>query len=271
VTSGEARSAEPSAVLRRALVAWGLGDLALGRIWVGVTWLVAEILAAVALVYLFIGLADTTWYLIPFLAGVVFLTAWAAQAALAYRAALRDGAAGDLVAPRAPAAAIAWLTVPLLLWGTGFWLVSGTASSPAAALDRFETSWPALASGGSLDPGLETDGGFSGTARTALGTLQRLCAQGSLSSDCSASARNLLRDVRIGIVPAGAGEATANVTVVSFERRSSRFLGIFSATELVSVPRQTLLTIHLRALPAILPGGLQLGAQRWRIVSAAPD
>ena len=48
-----------------------------------------------------------------------------------------------------------------------------------------------------------------------------------------------------------------------------KFLGIFSATELVPVPRQTLLTIHLRALPAPLPGGLELGARRWRIVGAA--
>ena len=269
MTSGQAGSAEPSAVLRRALLAWGLGDLALGRRWAGIAWLVTEILAVAALVYLFTGLADTTWYLIPFLAGVLFLTAWAAQAALAYQAALREEAARDLVASRSAAAAMAWLTVPLLLWGTGFWLVSGTASSPAAALDRFETSWPALASGGSLDPGIETYGGFSASARTALGTLQRLCAQGSLSSDCSTSARNLLRDVRIAVVPADADEATASVTVVSFERRPSRFLGIFSATELVPVPRQTLLTIHLRALPAPLPGGLQLGARRWRIVGAA--
>ena len=270
MTSGEAGTIGPSAVLRRALLAWGLGDLALGRRWAGVAWLVAEILAVVPLVFLSIGLADTTWYLIPFLAGVLFLTAWAVQAALAYQAALREGAGRDLGGSRAAAASMAWLTVPLLLWGTGFWLVSGTASSPAAALDRFETSWPALASGGSLDAGLETDGGVYGPARSALGTLQRLCAQGSLSSDCSASARNLLRDVRIAVVPVGPGEATADVTVVSFERRPSRFLGIFSATDLVSVPRQTVLTIHLRALPVRLPGGLELGARRWRIVSAVP-
>ena len=269
MTSCEAGTIGPSAVLRRALVVWGLGDLALGRRWAGIAWLVAEILAVVALVSLSIGLADTTWYLIPFLAGVLFLTAWAVQAALAYQAALREVAGRDLGGSRAAAASMAWLTVPLLLWGTGFWLVSGTASSPAAALDRFETRWPALASGGSLDPGLETDR-VSGPARSALDTLQRLCAQGSLSSDCSVSARDLLRDVRIAIVPTGAGEATADVTVVSFERRPSRFLGIFSATELVSVPRQTVLTIHLRARPVSLPGGLQLGAQRWRIVSAAP-
>src|SRR5439155_24953298 len=170
---------------------------------------------------------------------------------------------------RAVAAVMPGLTVREVLWGTGFWIVYRPASSPAAALDRFETSWPAMASGGSLDPGIETYAGFSASARKALGTLQRLCAQGSLSSDCSTSARNLLRDVRIAVVPADPDEATASVTVVSFERRPSRFLGIFSATELVPVPRQTLLTIHLRALPAPLPGGLELCARRWRIVGAA--
>jgi len=265
--ASEAAAANPGRVLRFALLAWGLGDLALGRRPAGIAWLLAELVAVGVVGYLFIGLADTTWYLVPFLAGVLFLIAWATQAAIAYRTALRRHAAGSPPS-RAAAAAIAWLTIPLLVWGTGFWLASGSAAGPAAALDRFESSWPSLASGGTLDPELDADARLSAAAGVALGTLQLLCAQGALSGDCSTNARNLVRDVRIALTTVGSDTATATVTVVSFERRPSQFLGIFAGTELVPVPRRTLLTLHLRAVPAPLPGGLQLGAQRWRIVDA---
>jgi hypothetical protein len=264
--TGEAPAANPERVIHLALLAWGLGYLALGRRSVGLAWLTSEIVAAALVAYLFIGLTDTTWYLIPFVAGVLFLVAWATQAALAYRAALRRLAVAGQSAPWAAAAAMAWLTVPLLVWGTGFWLASGSATSPAAALDRFESSWAALATGGTLDPDLQADSGLTTAARGALGALNRLCAQGSLTSDCSASPRNLVRNVRISLASGGADAATATVTVVSFERRPSQFLGLFAGTELVPVPRQTLLTLRLRAAPRAFPGDLQLGAQSWKIV-----
>ena len=264
----QAASANPESVLRLALLGWGLGDLALGRRPAGIAWLIAEVVAAGLVAYLFIGLADTTWYLVPFLGGVLFLIAWAAQAAVAYRSAIHRQAAAGGYPSRAAAAAMAWLTIPLLVWGTGFWLASGSAAGPAAAIDRFESSWPSLATGGRLDPELEVDARVSAAAGAALSALQRLCAGGMLSSDCSASARSLVRDVRIGLTTTGSDMATATVTVVTFERRPSQFLGIFAGTELVPVPRQTLLTLLLRAVPAPLPGGLQLGAQRWRIVDA---
>jgi len=264
----KAASANPGSVLRLALLAWGLGDLALGRRTAGIALLIAEIAAAGVVGYLFIGLADTTWYLVPFVAGVLFLVVWAAQAAVAYRSALRSQAAAGGPPSRA-AAVMAWLTIPVLVWGTGFWLVSGSAAGPAAAVDRFERSWPSLAAGGRLDPQLGVDARVSAAAAAALSALQRLCAGGTLSSGCSSSGRDLVRDVRIGLTTAGSDAATAAVTVVAFERRPSQFLGIFGGTDLVPVPRQTLLTLHLRAFPAPLPGGLQLGAQRWRIVDAA--
>ena len=253
--------------MRLALLAWGLGDLALGRRSAGLAWLISEILALAALAYLFIGLTDTTWYLIPFLAGVLFLVAWATQAGLAYRAALRRVAEGQQ-APRAAAAAMGWLTVPLLVWGTGFWLAAGGATSPAATLDRFESSWPTLATGGSLAPDLRADSRLAASARGALDALNRLCAQGSLTTDCSASPRNLVRNVRISVASDGADAATATVTVVSFEQRPARFLGLVAGTELVPVPRQTLLTLWLRADPVSFPGDLNLGARRWQIVDA---
>jgi len=181
--------------------------------------------------------------------------------------ALRRVAVAGQSAPRAAAAAIAWLTVPLLVWGAGFWLVSGSATSPAAALDRFESSWPALATGGSLDSDLQADHRLTTAARAALGALNRLCAQGSLTSDCSGGARNLVRNVRVSLVADGADAANATITVVSFERRPSQFLWLFAGSELVPVPRQTLLTLRLRAAPVAFPGDMQLGPRRWQIVS----
>jgi hypothetical protein len=264
-----APAANPGRVIGLSLLAWGFGYLALGRRTVALAWLIAEIVAAALVAYLFIGLADTTWYLLPFVAGVLFLVVWGAQAVLAYRAAGALLAAAGEPVPRSAAASMAWLTIPLLVWGTGFWLATGSATSAAATLDHFESSWPSLASGGKLDPELDTHAVVSASAARALATLQRLCAAGDLSGDCSGSARNLVRDVRISLTTSGTSAATATVTVVSFERRPSQFLGIFAASELVPVPRQTLLTLHLRAQPAPFPGGLQLGAERWQILDAA--
>jgi hypothetical protein len=267
--ANEARQADPGRVIRLALLVWGLGDFALGRRSIALVWLIAEVVAAALLAYLFIGLADTTWYLIPFVAGALFLVAWAIQAALAYLTALHRSAGGRQPAPRAAAAAMAWLTVPLLVWGGGFWLASGSASGPAATLDHFESSWPSLANGGSLDPELRADSRLTTAARGALQALNRLCAQGSLTSDCSVSPRNLLRNVRISLTSDGADAALASVSIVSFERRPSQFLGLFAGTELVPVPRQTLLVLRLRADPVAFPGDLRLGAQRWQIVDAS--
>jgi len=267
--AGEAPAANLGRVLRLALLAWGLGHLAIGRGSAAFLWLISEIVAAAAVAYLFIGLAGTTWYLVPFVAGVLFLLAWAVQAAQAYRMAVHRLVAEGQPAPRAAAAAMAWLTIPLLVWGTGFWLVSGSGTGPAAALDRFESSWSALAMGGTLDPDLRADSRLTAAGRSALDALNRLCAQGSLTSDCSASPRNLVRDVRVSLASDGADTAIATVTVVSFESRPSQFLGLSVGTELVPVPRQTLLTLRLRADPVSFPGDLGLGARRWQIVDGA--
>jgi hypothetical protein len=268
VTRATQVSPRPQTVLRLALLVWGLGHLAIGRRGAAIALVLAEVVAALVVAYLFMGLADGTWYVVPFLAGVAFLMAWATQASLAYQGALSLLATGAATPPppRAAAIGLAWLTLPLLLWGTGFWLFAGSAATPAAILDRFETSWPDLAGGSGLDPALGVDASSSASTREALGMLQRLCGESMLTTDCAADAGNLLRDVRIAVVQKGPGTASATVTVVSFERRPSRFFGLFAATELVPVPRQTLLTISLRAVPAPLPGGVSLGAQRWRIV-----
>jgi hypothetical protein len=260
----------PGDVLRRALLLWGLGDLALGRTGAGAAWLIAELVGAATVAWLSIGYATTTWYAIPYLAGSLFLIAWGAQAVAAYGRARRAADSAGSAPARSPAAVVVWLSIPILAWGTGFWLVAASAATPSAVLDRFESAWPALASGtASVERGLAADPAALETeAGIALAALQQACDAGRINSDCGSSPENLLRDVRISIVHEDGATATAVVEIVSFERRSSRFLGIFSGTDLVPVPQQTLLRLDLSSVPAALPGGLELGAGRWQIVNA---
>lgn len=264
----EVSATAPGTVLRLALVAWGLGHLALGLRARAVAWLVTEVASAALLAYLTIGLGDTTWYLVPFLAGIAFLAAWIVQAVAAYGRAQRAQGAIGPTPPRSPAAAVAWLCLPLLVWGTGFWLVAGAAAGPAAVVDRFETAWPAAAGGGTLDASLGLDVASQRASRTAMQQLTSLCATGHLASDCADATANLLRDVRFTIAPQPGGSATAVAQVVTYERRPSRFLGIFPATDLVAVPQETILVLLLRTDAAPLPGGLDVGAQRWLIQGA---
>ncbi len=263
-----AGAAPAGLVLRRALLAWGLGDLALGRPRAAAAWLVGELLGALIVAWLVIGLAETTAYLIPFLAGCAFLVVWTLQAALAYH---RARAAAGAIGPtpvRSPAAALAWLGVPLLVWGTAFWLVGGLAATPAAVLDRFETRWPDLASAGVLPDALTTNRATVTTAALgALATLETRCREDP-DSACD-DPGTLLRNLRITVTAQDGDAATAVAEIVKFERRPSTFLWFIAGTELVPVPQQTVLTLDLRATSVPLPGGIDIGARSWRIVNAS--
>jgi hypothetical protein len=268
--AGPGSAASPVSVLRRSLLVWGLGELALGHARAGAAWLVAEVIGLAGVAWLSAGLLTTTWYPLPFVAGSLFLGAWALQAVSSYRRARQLLDPGEALAPRGPAAAVTWLSLPILAWGTAFWLVAASAATPAAVLDRFESAWPDVASGSStFAASLAADpAGLATEAGAAYAALQAACRSGQLTADCATSPENLLRDVRISIVHEDATSATALVEIVSFERRPSSFLGIFSATDLVPVPQETLLRIELDAVPAALPGGLRLGARTWQILNA---
>jgi hypothetical protein len=240
---------DPGRVLRWALLGWGLGHLALGRTAIAAGLLAAELTAALLVAWLFVGLADTSAYLVPFLAGVAFLVAWAGQAVAAYRSA-QARRLDDRPAPRrSPALVIAWLTLPLLVWGAGFWLVGAGAATPAAVLDRFVTGWAA----GALAPDA-WPAGVLAEAESAAGVLE--------------SGRERLRDVRVRVADAGESRATAVAEAVHYERRDARFLWLFAGSELVPVVDREVLTFSLAARPAELPGGGDIGAVRWELVEA---
>ena len=238
---------EPGRVLRWALLGWGLGHRLLGRRTLGTSLLVAEVIAALLVAWLTIGLADSSLYLVPFLAGVLFLVAWAWQAVDAYRAAHALAPARGPTPERSAAVAIGWLSLPLLAWGTGFWLVGAHAATPAAALDRFVSAWTAeeLATGDWPAPVVSA----AQEAATALG-----------------DGADRFRDVRFTITESGDGRAVAVADAIHYERRDTSFLWVFAGSELVPVSDRPVLSLELEAVPVALPGGGDIGAVRWELV-----
>jgi hypothetical protein len=256
------RDAAPGRVLRLALVAWGFGDLAMGRRGRGIALLAAELIGLVLIVASAVLLSDTTWYLVPFLVGMAFIAAWSVQAVAAFLRAQRLQGAIPPPSTRSPAAAAAWLTVPLLLWGTGFWLFAAQSASPGAVLDAFVTEWPDVATQ-PIDPSVASDPvEVSLQANRALDTLRELCGSQGLTESCREEASALLINVRMRIEAQGDDDATAVAEIVRFERRPTTFLGVFEATELVPVPIAPILRLDLQAQPA------SLGSARWIIVNA---
>jgi hypothetical protein len=240
---------DPGRILRRALLAWGLGHLALGRAGRGRALLAAEAVALGMVAWLTIGLADSSAYLLPYLAGMAFIVAWGWQAVDAYHAALRIQPERASTPARSPAAAIGWLSLPLLVWGAGFWLVAGTSASAAAVLDRFVTAWTSDALDATWAPDVRRD---ARAAAAALGT-----------------GEDRFRDVRFRLVEADERRATAVGEAIHFERRPSRFLGVFSGTELVPVADRRVVTLELEAQPVELPGAGAVGAVVWELTDAS--
>ncbi|MEO7295652.1 MAG: hypothetical protein ABIZ57_05880, partial [Candidatus Limnocylindria bacterium] len=204
---------DPGRVLRRALIAWGLGHLAIGHDRIGYGLLAGEVVSILLVGWLTIGLADTSAYLVPFIAGVAFIVAWTWQAVHAYRGAHALQAARPPTPERSPAAAIGWLSLPLLIWGTGFWLVGAHAATPASVLDEFVTDWSA----GELGPN------WPAAVRAGAAA-----AEGNLGSGS-----DRFRDLRLEVLEMSGPRATAAAEAIHYERRASRFLWIFPGSELV--------------------------------------
>jgi len=254
--------ADPGRVLRLALLAWGLGHLALGRRRTGALLLAGEAAGLAIVAGLTVMLADSTAYLVPFLAGIAFLVAWTWQAVAAYRAA-RPADPAALGGRRSPAATIGWLSVPALAWSTGFWLLAAGSATPAAVVDRFVTDWTQ----GTLADSEVTDD-IRREAERASAALADLCREGALRDGCDPSGSDPYRDVRLRVTRQTDRSATVVAEAVRFERRPSRFLGIFAGSELVPVPVERVLTLRLEAVAVDLPGGADIGARRWRLVEA---
>jgi hypothetical protein len=242
--------ADAGGVLRRALLAWGLGHLALGRTGLGRALLVAEVAAIALVAWLTAALADTSAYLVPYLAGVLFLAVWGWQAVDAYRRARRAEPAAAVAPTRSDAVAIGWLALPMLVWGAGFWLVAAEEATPAATLDRFVTAWTS----DTLDP---DEWG------------EQVVEEADMAADALGEGEDRFQDVRVRIVDEESRAASAVAEAVHYERQPTTFLWVFPGTELVPVADDVVLRLELAAGEAPLPGGGSLGALRWTIVEAA--
>ena len=126
----------PSAasVLRRSLVIWGLGHLAIGdrRGWL---LMVLQPIAIIAWLVVAIQLIDGTRWLVTFPPLAALVVAWMAQAIHAYREAVDLGAqpGGQLQAALFLPVAVTALTL--------FWLVGGRHGSPTATVEGYVISW----------------------------------------------------------------------------------------------------------------------------------
>lgn len=123
-----------AAVLRRGLVIWGLGHLAIGdrRGWL---LLLLHPLAIVGVLVVAIGLIDGTRWLVVFPPLVVLLVVWVGQAIHAYHRAIDRGAK-----PGGELQAALFLPVAVLVLTT-FWLVGGRHGSPSATLEAYVVAW----------------------------------------------------------------------------------------------------------------------------------
>lgn len=121
-------------VLRRALLIWGWGHIALGdrRGWLLV---LLQPLALGGLSFAAWQLIEGTRWLAVFLPLVALLVFWVGQAVHAHRRALARGAApgGELQ--------LAWFLPVVLALVSTFWLIGGRQSSPASAVEAYMTAW----------------------------------------------------------------------------------------------------------------------------------
>lgn len=123
-------------VLRRSLLIWGWGDIALGdrRGWL---LLLLQPIAIAGVAFAAWQLIDGTRWLAVFLPLVALLVFWIAQAVHAQRRALALGAApgGELQ--------LAFFLPVVLAAVSIFWLVGGRHGSPASAVEAYMAAWAA--------------------------------------------------------------------------------------------------------------------------------
>lgn len=256
-----------AAVLRRALVLWGLGHLALGdrRGW---ALLVLQPLAIASLVGLAVVLLDTTRWIALFPVLALIVVVWLAQAIHAHRLALERGAedGGEMQA--------AWALPVILAVLTIFWLLGGDRSSPAATLHEYVAAWHASRFQSAAQLFVEPPSVVALAAdwqrqddyireRVAHAAAVFGTASGLDPDDPFTGLRYV--ELPIGDTP---DSAVVAVDVVRRQRVETSLFGLIptATQETVLVERAGL--IRLRAVPASLPSWLRLGQREprtWKI------
>ena len=121
-------------MLRRALLVWGLGHLAVGdrRGWL---LLGLQLVAVAGFIAFSAALIEGTRWMLLFPALLAIIALWVGQAIHAHQVAIERGASvgGEIQ--------VAWLLPLVVAVVTAFWLIGGQQASPTAVLHQYVAAW----------------------------------------------------------------------------------------------------------------------------------
>jgi hypothetical protein len=254
--------------MRRSLVLWGWGNLALGdrRGW---ALMILEPFFIAGLLLVGVQLTDGTQWLIVFVPLVALLVVWLGQAIYAYQRALRLGAAAG---GEAQVALFLPVAVTLL---TIYWLVGGSFGSPAATVERYALDWMSMrpADAVQLFVSPPDPSGLGATWQAEMAFLRTRIGQ---AADEYGPGSGLHPDspfdnLRFGEpVEEQPGLAQVTIDIVRQEEVQTTILGFIptASEETVSVERAGVVSLRLVPQPGLewLPIG-RLASSSWLIDS----
>jgi hypothetical protein len=253
-------------VLRRSLVFWGLGQLAIGdrRGWL---LLLAQPLAIVGLFVLAAVLIEGTRWMVVFPALLLVLAAWFGQALSAYRRAVELGAR-----PGGELQVVGFLPLALVAVTT-FWLVGGSLGAPASTLARYVSAWEHGRSADAValfaEPISQAEIDAMWAAQTAYLEQQVSAAAIQYGPLSGIDPEQPFNSLRFTEQPATAADLSmVAVELVRRQRVETLLLGFIPTATQETVVVEQLGTITLRALPDPPPSwlaGLNSGARVWLI------
>ena len=267
-----AAATDPASALRRALLLWGAGHLAMGlrRGWL---MLAAEVAFIVALVLFLLPRATGTSDDLVFTTLALFFVAWVAQAVDAYRIAAR---ALDREPPievhGRPALLLLALVIPATLVFTTFWMAAGRGATPESALEHYVVAWRA----GEPDRAL----GYLAAPRSREALDAEWREQGDriasrLRAIAGVDADRPFRNLEFVLGPDGndgagsalgsPGMATAAINVVRRVQVHDTFLGLFPTASLRTAVIEQIGTVRLTLVELPPPLGLGPPDHAWRV------
>jgi hypothetical protein len=256
-----------TAILRRALLVWGLGHLALGdrRGWL---LLALQPLAIAVVVGLAVLLIDSTRWIVVFPCLALLVVAWLGQAIHAHQLALRHGAPGG------GEMQIVWVLPVIMAIMTAFWLFGGDHGSPAATLQEYVSAWHggrvSDATGLFAEPPTDEQlaivwrGHEEYVRRQVQAAAARFGPMSGLDPDDPLAGLRYLEMTE----ERSADSALVAVDIIRRQRVETTLFGLIptATQETVLVERAGLIRLH--ALPAPLPAWLPAGQpppRVWRI------
>lgn len=276
----------PRGALRRSLVVWGWGQVAMGdrRGWVLAA---VEVVAVAALVIVGVPLASGTGATLPLLGGCAFGVAWIAVALHAYRRTVRRRVAIGLSGADGGAIDLLWLAPVLIAASSAFWFLGGSGATPDAALSRYVAAWRHDRPGDAV--GLFSVGSAGSAGAAAAGSVAAATAPGgatlltmwraqdaqlvaqltqlaaSLGSDSGLDPTAPFDAVRFERQSASPTAETITMEIVRHETVPDTFLGIFPTTDDQVVPVASVGTVRLTLVDVPPPWPGAPTTSTWRI------